>query len=164
MIKLRPLEKQDISEVVAEFRKNNWPKPASTFERYLSESDRFNYIAHSKDQLAGYVTLKLKSQYLPFANSNVPEIMDLNVLPKFRNRGIGSALLETAEKEAVNHNNIVGLGVGLYADYGAAQNLYIKRGYIPNGLGITYKYQYINPGTEVLLDDDLVLWLTKRLK
>ena len=31
-----------------------------------------------------------------------------------------------------------GIGFGLYADYGAAQRLYIKRGYIPDGRGAHY--------------------------
>jgi hypothetical protein len=35
--------------------------------------------------------------------------------------------------------NRVGLGVELCADYGPAQMLYIKKGYIPDGNGVTYK-------------------------
>ncbi|OAM00701.1 GNAT family N-acetyltransferase [Wolbachia endosymbiont of Dactylopius coccus] len=88
----------------------------------------------------------------------------INVLPLMRNRGIGSTLLETAEKEAAGKSDIVGLGVGLYADYGAAQKLYIKRGYIPDSLGVTYKYEHVKPGARVDLDDDLVLWFMKNLK
>lgn len=90
--------------------------------------------------------------------------MDFNVLPVMRNKGIGSALLEIAEKEAAKKSAIVGLGVGLYADYGAAQKLYVKRGYVPDGLGVTYKYKDIKPGAKVDLDDDLVLWFIKELK
>ena len=36
---------------------------------------------------------------------------------------------------------IVGIGVGLYPDYGSAQRLYIKRGYLPDGHGATYNYE-----------------------
>ena len=35
---------------------------------------------------------------------------------------------------------------------------------IPDGLGVTYKYQHIKSGAKVDLDDDLVLWLMKKLK
>lgn len=41
--------------------------------------------------------------------------------------------------------------------------LYVKRAYIPDGHGATYNYKYVTPGKEYLLDDDLVLWFTKKL-
>lgn len=81
--------------------------------------------------------------------------------------GIGSLLLDTAEKEAATKSQIIGIGVGLYAGpdggYGAAQRLYIKRGYIPDGKGLTYNYEPTIPGNSYLLDDELVLWFTKKL-
>jgi hypothetical protein len=76
-------------------------------------------------------------------------------------------LLDCAEKEALTKSQIIGIGVGLYAGadggYGAAQRLYIKRGYIPDGKGITYNYEPTIPGNSYPLDDDLVLWFTKKL-
>ena len=110
------------------------------------------------------MTLKWHSAYQPFQKQHIPEIMDLNVLPPFRHKGIASQLLNLAEHEASQQSNIVGIGVGLYADYGNAQKLYIARGYQPNGLGITYDYKPIEPGKMVCLDDDLVLWFTKKLR
>ena len=94
----------------------------------------------------------------------IPEITDLNVLPPFQNQGIGSKLLETAEMEASKRSSVVGIGVGLYKDYGAAQKLYIRRGYIPDGRGIIYNYEPMLPGSTVEIDDNLVLFFTKRLK
>lgn len=114
-------------------------------------------------ELAGYVTLKWQSDYKNFATDNIPEISDLNVLPVFRNKGIGSALIAKCEKYAAERSNIVGIGVGLYPDYGSAQRLYIKRGYLPDGHGATYNYEYVTPGKKYPLDDDLVLWFTKKL-
>ena len=90
--------------------------------------------------------------------------MDLNVLPPYRNKGIGSALMDIAEMEVGKNNTIVGIGFGLYDGYGNAQKLYIARGYVPDGLGITYNYSRVEYGTKVPLDDDLVLWFTKKLK
>ena len=93
--------------------------------------------------------------------------MDLNVLPQFRKIGIGSLLLDTAEKEAATTSDIIGIGVGLYAGqdggYGSAQRLYVKRGYIPDGKGVTFNGQPRIPGYSYPLDDDLVLWFTKKL-
>ena len=166
-IRIRPINEKDIPMIVSEFAKHHWPKPASTFETYCAEqrqNQRRIWLAFYQDQFAGYVTLKWHSAYQPFQKNHIPEIMDLNVLPPFRHQGIASQLLNLAELEAAQQSNIVGIGVGLYADYGNAQKLYIARGYQPNGLGITYDYKPIEPGKKVCLDDDLVLWLTKNLK
>ena len=76
-------------------------------------------------------------------------------------KGIGAALLRVAEQEAFIRSDVVGLGVGLYRDYGPAQQLYVSRGYLPDGCGVTYQYKYIEPGATVTLDDDLILWFTK---
>lgn len=61
-------------------------------------------------------------------------------------------------------SNDVGIGAGLYADYGTAQKLYVKLGYVPDGNGITYKCKKTVPGTLYPLDDDLILWLRKPLR
>ncbi len=165
------LRASDIPILVDAFQKANWAKPASIFEAYWQEqrmTARLVWVARVDNQFAGYVTLKWQSQYEPFAAANIPEIMDLNVLPSFRKKGIGSKLLEYAEKEAATKNDIVGIGVGLYGGpdggYGAAQKLYVKRGYIPDGKGVTYNYQHATPGDSFPLDDDLVLWFTKKFR
>ena len=61
-----------------------------------------------------------------------------------------------------NHKQI-GIGVGLYKDYGRAQNLYVHLGYVPDGQGVTYKYLPIVPGESYPIDDDLIIWLKKDL-
>jgi len=169
-IKTLHLQEDSIPMIVEAFQQANWPKPASLFETYLEEQkkgSRLVWLGFFEDQFAGYVTLKWQSSYPPFAADGIPEIMDLNVLPSFRKCGIGSYLLECAEQEAARQSDYVGIGVGLYggADggYGAAQRLYVKRGYIPDGKGVTYHYQPAEPGHVYPLDDELVLWFTKKL-
>ena len=168
---IKALTLADIPSLVEAFQKANWQKPASLFEQYYQEqqkTERVVWLAYVQDQIAGYVTLKWTSLYEPFAQKQIPEIMDLNVLPSFRQFGIGSTLLKVAEKKAASHNSYVGLGVGLYGGqdggYGSAQRLYINRGYIPDGFGVTYDYKPVAPGTMVSLDDDLILWFTKKVK
>jgi len=51
----------------------------------------------------------------------------------------------------------------IYADYGNAQRLYVKLGYIPDGQGVIVGDTYPNAGDRVRLDDALVLYLVKRL-
>jgi GNAT superfamily N-acetyltransferase len=164
---IRVLDKTDIAVIVSSFKKSGWQtKPASVFEQYLDEQNndkRICLVAFVDDEFAGYVTLKWQSDYNNFSKDKVPVISDLNVLPGFRNKGIGSALIEKCEEHAAERSNIVGIGVGLYPDYGSAQRLYIKRGYIPDGHGATYNNQHVMPGREYIMDDDLVLWFTKKL-
>jgi hypothetical protein len=53
--------------------------------------------------------------------------------------------------------------VGLTADYGPAQRLYIRQGYIPNGEGATQNHQALKYGDTITVNDDTVLWMTKEL-
>ncbi len=167
MITLRLMTPADILLVVDKCAQDNWPKPASTFEAYLYDQikgERTVCLAFFEAHFAGYVTLKITSAYPFFSEHNIPEINDLNVLPSSRRKGIGSALLAWAEQEAQKHSTVIGLGVGLYDGYGNAQQLYCKRGYLPDGLGITYKNQRAVYGTTVEVDDDLILWFVKKLR
>ncbi|MFN5382887.1 MAG: GNAT family N-acetyltransferase [Alphaproteobacteria bacterium] len=71
-------------------------KSYSLFQKYLDEQnngERNVWVAFIGQQFAGYITLKWKSMYIPFQASNIQEIIDFNVLPKERNQGIGSSLL-----------------------------------------------------------------------
>lgn len=170
-IQIRALIEKDIAVISDTFNQIGWNKPASLFEGYFKEQEageRIVWVAHLKDEFAGYVTLKWQSQYPAFKAQNIPEVMDLNVLPDFRKMGIGSLLLDAAEKESAMRFATIGIGVGLYAGedggYGSAQILYVKRGYIPDGKGVTYHYEPTVPGNSYPFDDDLVLWFTKNLK
>jgi GNAT superfamily N-acetyltransferase len=101
--------------------------------------------------------------YAPLRENGIPEIQDLNVLPPFRRRGIGSRLLDAAEEIVASRSAEVGIGFGLYADYGAAQRLYVRRGYVPDGRGASHRGRFVLGGELVVADDDLVIHLTKRL-
>ena len=68
--------------------------------------------------------------------------------------------MDEAEAEIASRSNVI--GVGLHPGYNDAQRLYIKRGYITDGLGITYQDRYLCEGEQVVLDDDLTLHLTRR--
>jgi len=55
------------------------------------------------------------------------------------------------------------LGVGLHPGYGAAQRLYIKQGYVPDGSGVWFQNKQLKPNERCVNDDELVLYLSKKL-
>lgn len=77
--------------------------------------------------------------------------------------GIGTCLIDIAEKIAAEYADIVYLGVGLHSGYGSAQRMYIKRGYIPDGSGVWYNDKVCGQYEACKNDDDLVLYLSKKI-
>lgn len=152
--------------LAAAFADAGWNKPRALFERYLDEQQsgrRLAFVAEADGRPAGYVTLVRRSAYAHFQELGIPEIVDLNVLPVFQRRGIGTRLLDRAEEKASEMARRVGIAVGLHPGYNAAQRLYALRGYVPDGRGVTYKNHYLNEGDNVPLDDHLTLNLIKAL-
>ncbi len=163
---IRSLEQRDIAPMSSAFQALGWSKPASLYARYLAEQSaetRVVHVAFADKLFAGYLTVLWQSPYPPFREAGIPEINDFNVLPEFRRQGIGSRLMDAAEQTIARRSAVVGIGVGLYADYGPAQRLYVRRGYLPDGRGVAYDNRPVQPGESVPVDDELVLWLTKRL-
>ena len=164
---IRPLEQTDIPEIANSFQQLGLNKPASKYERYLEEQTqgiRIVFVAHVENRFAGYLTICWSSDYPPFREANIPEIIDLNVLPKFRRRHIGTALMDKAENEITRRSQFAGIGVGMDMDFGAAQRMYILRGYIPDTRGLYYKDHHLKYGEQVTVDYDLALYFTKKLK
>ncbi len=162
---IRSMEESDVTLMEEGFRLQGWNKPATLFASYLSQQQagsRLVFLAFSGDAFAGYVTLLNEAESGPFAGKGIPEISDFNVLMKFQKRGIGSLLMNAAEKAAFSLSDTVSLGVGLHAGYGTAQRMYVKRGYIPDGSGVWYQDHPLNPYGECKNDDDLVLYLSKK--
>ena len=167
MLSIRPLLAFDIDPVADAFACLGWDKPAAQYERYLDEAAkgvRATLVATWHGDFAGYLTIKWQSEYKPFRDANIPELQDFNVLPQFRRRGFGARLMDETEARVSARSAIVGLGVALDPDYGSAQRLYAKRGYIPDGLGAMWNGARIKWGDSVRVDDGLVLYLTKSLR
>ncbi len=72
--------------------------------------------------------------------------------------------MDELELNAAKTSRFIGLGVGLYKDYGNAQRMYTSRGYVLDGRGITYNNVPVIPGNSVIVDDDLLLYLVKDLQ
>jgi len=165
-IRIRRLDETDPQMISDAFAQIGSVKPVGQFWQYLAEQaaeTRVCLVVAVDGQFAGYVTVNWTPTYPGLAEAGFPEIQDLNVLPNFRRRGIGTRLLDEAEQVAGERSSVVGIGVGLHPGYNVAQRLYVKRGYVPDGRGVTYRDCYVEEGAKVLLDDDFVLHLTRQL-
>ncbi len=163
---IRSLQPEDVLPIANAFADLGWNKPASQYTGYLAEQIaglRLVLVAWIDWQFAGYITICWKSHYPKFAQEGIPELVDFNVLPVFRRQGLGSQLMDAAEARVSEVCGWVGLGVGMTVDYGSAQRMYARRGYIPDGQGLMYRNQPIQYGSPVLVDDDLCLYFTKKL-
>ena len=164
---LRLLEGKDIPDIAKAFQELGWNKPASQYENYYTEQKsgaRKVFVAFVNGSFAGYLTICWSSTYPPFQEANIPEIVDFNVLPQYRRQGIGTQLMDKAESEIAEVSPVAGIGVGITPDYGAAQRLYVLRGYVPDGRGIYYRGHYPVYGEQITVEDDMALYLTKELK
>lgn len=163
---IRLLTADDIPVIAAAFAALGWHKPTTQYERYLAEQRhgaRAVLVAIQGGAFVGYVTVVWRSVYPPFRDAGIPEIVDVNVLPHRRRHGIGSRLLDEAERRIAERSSVAGIGVGLYADYGPAQRLYVKRGYVPDGRGIASDGRPVAGEETVVVDDALALYFTKVL-
>ncbi|MBW7910509.1 MAG: GNAT family N-acetyltransferase [Alphaproteobacteria bacterium] len=142
---------------------------AGYFARCLEEQAAarrqiFLAIDAASGVLAGYVQLNDYPLYAAFRRFGLPEVQDLNVLPDFRGRGIGARLVTCCEDVArAAGKTEMGISVGLHASFGAAQRLYVRAGYMPDGAGIAYDDIPVRAGEMRAIDDNLTLKMTKSL-
>ena len=166
-ITVRTMQKEDIELIWTTPAVTGSNRPSGLYDRNYAEQQmgkRVTLLAFYSDEFASHVNIIWKPEYPPFVEKGIPEINDLWVLPDFRRRGIASALMDEAEKRIFEHSPVAGIGFGLHSGYGPAQRMYILRGYIPDGLGVSYKGKIAEPYKEFPVDDDLVLYLTKEQK
>ena len=160
---IRKMQESDIKNLSRGFISQGWPSREEILTRYFKEQEsgeREVLVAEIDGAVAGYVTILPSAKHGPFAEV-YPELSDFNVFEPFRNQGVGNQLLEEAEKRVKLVSIKVSLGVGLHSGYGAAQRLYIKRGYIPDGTGVWYRNQPLEMNATSQNNDDLVLYLSK---
>ena len=165
-LELREIRKSDCTQISKSFELQGWDKPVAQFEKYLEaqeNKERDVIIAEMNGEFAGYLTIKWKSDYKPFQKEGIPEIVDFNVLKKYQRQGIGTSLMDEAEDRIKKVSDYAGIGFGVYSDYGAAQILYINRGYKPDGNGIVKDSIPLKYGDTIIIDHSVVFCLTKKL-
>lgn len=166
-LNIRRLRNEDAPVISRALKRIGWTKTVTQYQTYFQlqqECKIVALVAEIDSRFAGYVTIRWSPEYAPLKEQGIPEIQDLNVLPEFRRRRVASALMDEAEAIVSKTSSEVGIGVGLHPGYNAAQRMYVRRGYIPDGRGVSWRGAFITEGQEVVADDDLILHLTKRLE
>ena len=168
IVLIRELREADAEYFAAEECAQGWESSPERYQIRLKDSAEGRCVALAAEYdgtPAGNINLYFETTGGPFRDKGYPVIVDLGVLEKFRRRGIGKRLMDMAEAIASERSDTVCLAVGLHDGYGAAQRLYAKRGYVPDGSGIWYgdhpawAYDESYP-----IDDDLVMWMSKKLR
>lgn len=150
MISIRLMRSGDEEALFHAFAGVGWNKTHEQMQRYWSENwsgERVTLLAieatesskpgEEGERVVGYGNVLWRSGYEPFALSGIPEIVDLNVLGAWQKRGVGTAIIRGAEELARARGHLeIGIGFGLTPDYGAAQRLYVRLGYVPDGRGV----------------------------
>jgi GNAT superfamily N-acetyltransferase len=174
-VQVRTLRQSDVDDFVAavtaarqqdESVARRLGDPVELFGRYLAEQaagDRVVVVAEADGRPVGYLGVVWRSDYQPFRDSGIPEIVDLNVLPRHRRQGLGTALLDAAEATVASRTPVAGIACGVSATYAPAMLLCLKRGYLPDGRGIAYDGRTVPPGGTVPLDDATTLMFVRRL-
>lgn len=166
-ILIRDMVQSDAQIITDEELAQGWDADISKYEMRLehqSQGKSISLVAEFDGNIAGYINIYPYAECGAFANRGYPEIVDFGVLEKYRRNGIGTRLMDTAEQIALKYADNVYLGVGLHSGYGSAQRMYVKRGYIPDGSGVWYGDKVCEPYADCRNDDDLVLYLSKKLR
>lgn len=164
---IRDMVPGDAQIITDEEIKQGWNQTTEKYEMRLKhqrEGKAFALVAEYNNNVAGYINVYLNADSGAFANQGIPEIVDFGVLEKYREKGIGSKLMDVAESIAGKLCDRVCLSVGLHSGYGAAQRMYVKRGYIPDGTGAWYGGSVCPQYENCCNDDDLVLFFSKNLR
>lgn len=164
---IRTMNESDPAIFAAEETAQGWHSTTEKFEmrlRHKSDGICIPIVAEFNGHPVGYINVYPDCKWGAFGGMGYPEIVDFGVLEKYRRKGIGSKLMDIAEQIAGGYADTVYLGVGLHSGYGSAQRMYVKRGYIPDGSGVWYNDKVLAQNEECKNDDELNLYLSKKLK
>ena len=165
---IRNMEEADAPIFVDEYTAQGWHDDIEGYLMRLRDQAERKCVALTAEYQghpAGSLYLYFNAPEGSFKDKGWPEIVDFNVLKKYQRKGIGNRLMDVAEQITAQHADTICLGVGLSREYGTAQRMYVKRGYIPDGSGVWYQgKQCVQYETVCTVDDDLVLSLSKKLR
>jgi ribosomal protein S18 acetylase RimI-like enzyme len=116
-----------------------WAERRALYEQVFEKPDTVLLLAFDGDALIGYAlghVLAVQDTWIADTwrtGPRVAEIESLSVLPEYRGRGIGTALMDALERELEAHG-VRDFIVGALAGNEDAQRLYRRRGFRPTWL------------------------------
>lgn len=164
---IRNMEPGDAQKITDAEIEQGWNASIEKYRKRLEDQSAgkaVSLVAEYAGRPVGYINVYPDPASGAFAGKGYPEIVDFGVLEKYRRLGIGNVLMDVAEEIAATYAGVVCIGVGLHSGYGSAQRMYVKRGYIPDGSGVWFRDKVCTPYEECVNDDDLVLYLSKKLR
>jgi GNAT superfamily N-acetyltransferase len=162
---LKDMERHECELIADAFSREGYSKPIKLYGSYFKQKEigeRDVIIAYHQNQIVGYVTIVWESNYEDFKEQNITEIIDIKVLDCFKKQGIAMKLMDEAEIRVAKVAKYCAAGVSLAEEYEAAQCLYAKRGYIPDGKGVFYMDQD-TLSDQLEVDDNQGLMMVKKL-
>ena len=164
----RAMVHEDIDRMVAAWHSNSYGGSyRKKYTGYFDERERglrTVIIAECGGKVAGFVSLLHSAKVGPFKGQGIPAISSLSVGEEFRRQGIGTELMNRAEAAAAELSGTVCLGVGLHGISGAAQRMFVKRGYIPDGSGVWYGRSPVWSDATIQDVGSLTLYMSKELR
>ena len=124
-VEIKPLSHPDEARACAELMAGSepWLTLGRTFNdcfKLLNEPGREIYVARGDEDLAGFIVLQLRGAFTGY-------IQTIGVMQEWRNRGVGTRLIQFAEKRIFRESKNVFLCVSSFNT--EAQKLYARLGY-----------------------------------
>ncbi len=120
---IRPFTEADIAPIVSGECAQGWHATPDKYISRLQDAEEGRCIALCAEvngEPVGYISVYPNAIGGAFGGRGWPEIIDFSVLEKARSQGVGTALMDEAERIAAGYADHVYLGVGLHEGYGAA--------------------------------------------
>jgi ribosomal protein S18 acetylase RimI-like enzyme len=110
---------------------DSWPRRKAAYLEWLAEPDAFVLVARRGERLVGYAVVGIQEGDETYTvGERQAEVYTLAVLPGERDTGVGTALVDEAERR-LRAAGITGVFVGTMHGNDAALRFYERRGYTP---------------------------------
>lgn len=120
-----------------------------------------SWIALREQKIVGFIRLSWEAEFPEFKEENIPQITNLAVFPEVRQQGIATALISRVEPKALRCKRRIGIGIPLSPDRNGIQRLCFKRGFTPRPNGIFYQGKPVTSDQQVIMNDDLLIYMVK---